>query len=310
MSDPVKACEKEVREKEARTFEVKSANLGVLQVIHRDCPLCGRDNSDQPDNPYSYDVWTIKDCPSCGFTYIDRGPDYAKLFEELSWETTTAVEEQRRADLRPLGYKASKLTRLRMRLLPRKQMPLMLEAWAMPGNVVDLGCGDGGPLDKLGPGFVPFGIEVSTALAKAADTRFSIHGGACVNAATLDGLRAFGDNFFSAATLRSYLEHEMNPLPVLAELQRVLKPGGVAIIKVPNYGSLNRMVMGAKWCGFRYPDHLNYFTPATLKKMARKAGFAVHFGLTYTLPTSDNMYAVLKKDGGRVKRTKCGGGCC
>lgn len=294
-----------------KVIEVNSANLGTLQVLHRDCPLCGRDNSDQPDNVYSYDVWTIKDCPACGFTYIDKGPDYAKLFEELSWEMTTAVEEQRRADLRPMGYKASKLTRLRMHLLPRKQMPLMLEAWAQPGNVLDLGCGDGGPMDKLDPGFIPFGIEVSTALANVADARFRPRGGACLNAPTLGGLESIEDDFFSAATLRSYLEHEMNPLPVLLELKRVLKPGGVAIIKVPNYGSLNRVVMGPKWCGFRYPDHQNYFTPKTLKMMAQKAGFSVHYGLTYTLPTSDNMYAVLRKDkkGGSSAKTSCCGGC-
>ena len=295
-----------------RVFEVNSANLGPVKVLHRDCPLCGRDNSDEPDNAYSYDVWTIKDCPQCGFTYIDRGPDYAQLFETLNWETTTAVEEKRRADLRPVGYKASKFTRLRMHLLPRKQMPLMLEQWAMPGNVIDLGCGDGGAMDKLDLGFTPFGVEVSTDLAKAADTRFSISGGACVNAPTLEGLKSFPDGYFAAATLRSYLEHEMNPLEVLRETYRVLQPGGVAIIKVPNYACLNRMVMGDKWCGFRYPDHLNYFTPKTLTKMGRKAGFGVHFGLTYTLPTSDNMYAVLRREDGkpRLSRSKCGGGCC
>lgn len=306
MSETLKVCENETR-----AFEVTSKNLGTLQVVHRNCPLCGRDNADQPDNPYSFDVWTIKDCPSCGFTYIDKAPDYAKLFEELSWEATTKIEEQRRAELRPMGYKASKLTRLRMRILPRKQMPLMLEAWAKPGNVIDLGCGDGAQMNDLSPGFVPFGVEISTGLAQAAEMRFSARGGACVNAPTLEGLRRFPDNFFSAATLRSYLEHELHPLPVLAELQRVLQPGGVAIVKVPNYGSLNRQIMGAKWCGFRYPDHLNYFTPKTLAKMAKKAGYTAHFGLTYTLPTSDNMYAVLKKTGEArpAPRSCCGGGC-
>lgn len=290
-------------------FEVHSKNLGTVQVLHRDCPLCGRNNDDQLEVEYSYDVWTIRECDGCGFVYIDKGPDYAKLFAELSWETTTKIEEQRRAELRPVTYKASKLTRMRMHLLPRKQMPIMVETWAQPGPVIDLGCGDGAQMNDMSPAFVPFGIEISTELAKAADVLFSASGGACVNAPTLDGLKSFGDGFFSAATLRSYLEHEMHPLAVLIEVHRVLKPGGVAIVKVPNYASLNRMVMGSKWCGFRYPDHLNYFTPKSLKKMGEKAGFTAHYGLTYTLPTSDNMYVVFKKDGGRTKcYSACRGG--
>lgn len=290
-------------------FEVHSKNLGTVQVLHRDCPSCGRNNDDQPEVEYSYDVWTIRECDSCGFVYIDKGPDYAKLFTELSWETTTKIEEQRRAQLRPVTYKASKMTRMRMHLLPRKQMPIMVETWAQPGSVIDLGCGDGAQMNDMSPAFVPFGIEISTELAKAADVLFSASGGACVNAPTLDGLKTFGDGFFTAATLRSYLEHEMHPLAVLIEVHRVLKPGGVAIVKVPNYASLNRMVMGSKWCGFRYPDHLNYFTPKSLKKMGEKAGFTAHYGLTYTLPTSDNMYVVFKKDGGSKKcYSACRGG--
>ena len=66
-------------------------------------------------------------------------------------------------------------------------------------------------------------------------------------------------------------------------------------MKVPNYGSLNRMVMGKRWCGFRYPDHLNYFTPRTLAAMADGAGFDTEWGATGRLPTSDNMWAVLTK---------------
>ena len=292
-----------------QTLKVQSKNLGEVEVLHRDCPMCGRNNDDRPNLDYSYDVWSVKECADCGFVYIDKGPDYAKLFEELSWETTTKVEEQRRADLRPVAYKASKLTRARMRLLPRKHMPTLVEIWAKPGPVIDLGCGDGAQMDDLSPAFTPFGIEISTDLAKAADQRFSVSGGACVNAPTLEGLQSLADDFFSAATLRSYLEHEMHPLAVLREVHRVLIPGGAAIIKVPNYGSLNRMVMGHKWCGFRYPDHLNYFTPKSLKRMGEAVGFTAHYGLTYTLPTSDNMYVVFKKAGGKAScYSACRGG--
>lgn len=69
----------------------------------------------------------------------------------------------------------------------------------------------------------------------------------------------------------------------------------MAIIKVPNYGAINRMIMGRKWCGFRYPDHLNYFTPASLRRMAEKCGYSVKSAFSQRLPTSDNMYAILKK---------------
>ena len=85
---------------------------------------------------------------------------------------------------------------------------------------------------------------------------------------------------------------------MLENLQRVLAPDGFAVAKVPNYGSLNRRVMGSGWCGFRYPDHLNYLTPKTLRVMAARAGFRTHFGLIGALPTSDNMWAVLTKRAG------------
>lgn len=81
---------------------------------------------------------------------------------------------------------------------------------------------------------------------------------------------------------------------MLEELGRVLEPGGLALVKVPNFGSLNRMVMGRHWCGFRHPDHLNYFTPVTLRLLAAIAGFEVELSPTDVLPTDDNMVATLR----------------
>ena len=169
------------------------------------------------------------------------------------------------------------------------------------GNILDLGCGDGHALMGFPPSFTPFGIEISSRLAAAADGAFAARGGYAVNAACTEGLRQFPEGFFAAASLRSYLEHEADPLPVLDGLRRVLAPDGFAVVKVPNYGSINRIVMGRRWCGFRYPDHLNYFAPDTLRAMAGKAGFMTDFGLTGCLSTSDNMWAVL------TRRTGAGG---
>ena len=269
-----------------------TGRFGVVRVLARACPLCG--GADAAARPgYSEGIWQLVECRACGFAYLDRAPDYEALFSAMAWEKTWEAEGERRAVLRPTSYRVSKLTRARMRLLPRKKMTELVARHARPGNVVDLGCGTGTQLSGLAEGYVPFGVEISREAAAAADRHFAERGGRAVNAPSLDGLKTFPAGFFTAAVLRSYLEHELQPRAVLDELRRTLAPGGVALVKVPNYASLNRRVTGRKWCGFRYPDHLNYFTPASLARMAAECGYRARFGLTDRLPTSDNMYATL-----------------
>lgn len=274
---------------------VQLDHFGTVAVRHRDCPLCGRNNDDVKANRYSYGPWAIRDCSSCGFVYIDAAIPYDLQFKEMAWERTTKVEEKRRAEIRPISYKVSRWTRFRLHILPKRTMLKYIASRTKGGNVLDLGCGNGHALMNFPPEFTPFGVEISSELAEAANDYFAARGGYAVNAPCTTGLLKFPPDFFAAASLRSYLEHEAEPLTVLKNLYRVLKEGGIAVVKVPNYGSVNRAVMGAKWCGFRYPDHLNYFTPASLVKMAGEAGFETRFGLTGRLPTSDNMWAILTK---------------
>jgi SAM-dependent methyltransferase len=270
-----------------------TGRFGTVRVWSRPCPLCDAEDG-RPLPGYGKDIWRLCACRRCGFVYLDRAPDYEALFSAMAWEKTTVAEVERRTELRPVSHRLSKLTRARMRLLPRKTMPSLVARHAKPGNVVDLGCGTGTQLAGLSSAYVPYGIEISREAAAKAHDNFAVRGGEAINAPSLDGLRRFAAGFFTAATLRSYLEHELHPRAVLQELRRTLAPGGVAIVKVPNYASLNRRIVRGKWCGFRYPDHLNYFTPASLSRLAGPCGFHVRFGLTDRLPTSDNMYAVLQ----------------
>lgn len=276
-------------------WEQRRQAFGGVTIISRACPLCGDDNESTPASGYSLDIWTVKTCRQCRFTYITTAPTYDALIETIPWEKTAQLETQRREATRRVQQSLSKKTRWRMGLLPRKKIPELLDRFAEAGNVVDLGCGDGGQLDGIASRFIPHGIEISREAAARADARFRPAGGYAVNAPSLEGLREFPGEYFTAATLRSYLEHELRPAEVLRELWRTLKPGAIVIVKVPNFGSLNRRVMGLRWCGFRHPDHLNYFTPDTLKRMAAVCGFETWFGPTWRLPTSDNMWALLTK---------------
>jgi rubredoxin len=98
---------------------IKTKDFGEVPVRHRDCPLCGRNNDDVVANRYSEHPWEIKECSGCRFVYIDRAPDYSMQFEVMAWERTTKLEEPRRAEIRPISYKASKRTRFRLHLFPR-----------------------------------------------------------------------------------------------------------------------------------------------------------------------------------------------
>jgi len=264
-------------------------------VVGRYCPACGDGTTARPERTDTPAEWPLVRCGSCGFVYLARAPDYSALFTTMAWERTTRIEERRRAETRPYFYRLSRMTRWRMAVLPRTGLVDQIVRHARPGNVVDLGCGDGGQLDGLPEQYVPYGIEISTGIARRAHEKFSARGGQVINNSVLAGLGRFADGYFSAAVLRSYLEHELQPRAVLEALRPRLAPGGIALVKVPNYASLNRRVMGRRWCGFRFPDHLNYFTPAALRAMGEGCGYRVEFGLTGRAPTNDNMHAMLTR---------------
>jgi len=265
-----------------------------LQRVDRDCPGCGATNAGAPALPASPAAWPLKTCSSCGFTYLARVPQQEAFSEDFAWDKTFAEEEERRMASR--GALKRSARRLRSILLPfRPDVDHFLRANACDGRVLDIGVSNGKFLLRLVDRFVPFGIEISKDAASQTHARFQPFGGAVVHAPALQGLATFEERFFTGALLRSYLEHEYQPGPVLAALHRVLEPGGVAIIKVPNYGSLNRRVFGATWCGYRFPDHVNYFTASSLRRMLSEHGFAARFVWHKSLPSSDNMTCVARR---------------
>ncbi|MEE8393494.1 MAG: hypothetical protein V3R66_04055, partial [Rhodospirillales bacterium] len=80
--------------------QVFSADFGDVPVGDRDCPLCGTNNDDVRPSRFSHDVWNIRVCKTCRFVYIDKGPVYEKLAQDMAWESTTRVEEKRRREIR------------------------------------------------------------------------------------------------------------------------------------------------------------------------------------------------------------------
>lgn len=73
------------------------------------------------------------------------------------------------------------------------------------------------------------------------------------------------DQSFDAVTFWAVMEHLSDPGRFLKKTSSILKPGGICFILVPNMRSLAVRLLGAKY-RYIYAEHLNYFTPSTLKK--------------------------------------------
>jgi 2-polyprenyl-3-methyl-5-hydroxy-6-metoxy-1,4-benzoquinol methylase len=81
------------------------------------------------------------------------------------------------------------------------------------------------------------------------------------------GEAGFPDGSFDVVTLWSTVEHLADPLPVLQEARRVLRPGGAMWITVPNARSLGVLLHGEKDHNLAKPEHLFHFTERTLRRL-------------------------------------------
>lgn len=85
---------------------------------------------------------------------------------------------------------------------------------------------------------------------------------------------AIADASLDAVTMWHSLEHVPDPLATLALARRLLRPGGVLYVCVPNLDALQSDVGGTRWCYADIPHHVTHFTPEGLATAMRRAGFA------------------------------------
>ena len=200
-------------------------------------------------------------------------------------------ETARRKRERPLLMLLSRLTRPLRKDATQRQFSHAIH-WKREGKLLDLGCGDGRFLALASKLFDVMGVELSPRAAQSAQQR--VPSAAILVSPVTDAIVPEGS--FDIVTLFGYIEHEWQPATGLAVAFRALKPGGVLVIKTPNYASWNRRFMREDWCGIHIPAHCNYFTPVTLGHMLRQSGFQVLARpLLDRLPTSDTLWMAASK---------------
>ena len=89
------------------------------------------------------------------------------------------------------------------------------------------------------------------------------------------------DNF-QLVILWHVLEHLAEPKKSLAEIYRILAPGGWLSLAVPNYGGAQAEASGKHWFHLDIPRHFWQFRPKPLQQMIEQQGFHLVQAGTYS----------------------------
>lgn len=147
------------------------------------------------------------------------------------------------------------------------------------GRLLDVGCYDGQVARSVAPaGARIVGVDLSLPALQAARDR-----GLAVARAQVEGGVPFADASFRTVVAAEVIEHVFDTEAFLAELRRVLEPGGLLLLTTPNLVALSgraKLLLGRSPANVEYDaspgtsGHIRYFTFDTLEALMRRVGLA------------------------------------
>lgn len=138
------------------------------------------------------------------------------------------------------------------------------------GRLLDLGCAYGFFLKEARPYLDVCGIELAEDAAQSCR-----QAGLSVLSGVADEANMARVGEVDVITLFDVIEHLPQPYDTLALCGRHLKPGGVIVITTGDFVSFTARLMGAAWRLMTPPQHLWFFTPESIRRMARSLGLSV-----------------------------------
>jgi SAM-dependent methyltransferase len=197
-------------------------------------------------------------CAACGLLYRNPG-----------------VRPERLGDLyagrysRFLGGDYATDRRRRYRLVMDAHAPLFADGAGR--RLLDFGCGTGLFLELAHErGFDGYGVDLSRDSVEQARGR---PGGAHAHFGSPADVPEIAAGGFDVVTMWSVLAHLATPVEDLTLLRSLLADDGVLLVLTVNANSLLLKANGPRWGGFT-PNHLKFYSPATLPLLLRRAGFA------------------------------------
>jgi 2-polyprenyl-3-methyl-5-hydroxy-6-metoxy-1,4-benzoquinol methylase len=204
----------------------------------------------------SGEQFSVVECVSCGLARTDPQPSG----DELGRYYPTGYHKSTKRYRFGLDGTLARVHRSRIRRIE--------QLTGGPGRALDIGCGPGGFLKQMQlRGWEIRGTERSESAARQAREELGLD----VRVEELDAIVAEGASF-DAIVLWHVAEHVPDPAKTFGDIARLLRPGGVLLLGVPNFGSPEARFGGSGWFHLDVPRHLFHFTKSTLGRLLRDAG--------------------------------------
>ncbi len=235
---------------------------GVERFESIPCPLCGTGGG----SAFLHcDGFSFVRCPSCSVVYQNPRP----VFEDV---------RKRYGE----GYFAYELSNernfhgLMLLGLQDARFDERTEAFPQPRTFLDIGCATGMLCETMrGRGWQVRGVDVCR---ESAEYGRRVRG-VDIFPGTLEEAR-FPDESFSAIHFSHLIEHVPDPRGFLAEVRRILAPGGYAVITTPNVDGFQARLFRQGWRS-AIADHLVLFSKRTLGTLLVESGFSIHQTVTW-----------------------------
>lgn len=251
------------------------------------CPVCGYHKKYLKYTKTAFGkTFQIFSCGNCGLGFTAPVPCkndlicyYKEYYTEKESCRISGLKEKLKIKLYQGMIVKNKILRVICSLIIKNTMQIVLPPPLENKRVLDVGCGWGRLLDYFKmQGYETYGIEPGPLAAQSARKRgHNVYCGEMLDF-------KFANDYFGAIVFCHSLEHIHNPIETLNEVYRILAPGGILVIEVPNFVCADAVFFGNIWEPLQIPFHLYHWTPHSLLLLLSKIGYKIK-SIRYKLPT-------------------------
>jgi SAM-dependent methyltransferase len=243
------------------------------------CPVCEKDRFSLflkvEDYFLTREDFSIQQCDACGFRFINPRPAITEIGSYYQSDEYIS-HDAKKADFLSRIYKIA-------RVFSIKSKYKIVSKHAKTGKILDIGCGTGEFLNFCkSKGFEIAGVEPNEKARSHASqvNQVTVH-------EKLTDL-AITTGRFNCITMWHVLEHVHDLNETIELVKRLLAPGGIFIVAVPNSNSWDAKKYGRFWAAYDVPRHLYHFFSGTMNRLVTKHGFEI----IVTLPQRLDAYYV------------------